>query len=70
MANQIPEYKSPMNRHGISSNNHIMKWEIAKELGSVVNEITFPADVKLKRKSEQEKINGWESEKQSTCHSE
>ena len=38
--------------------------EIAKELGSVANEITIPVDIKLKRKSEQEKTNGWESDKQ------
>ena len=35
--------------------------EIVQELGSVANEITIPVDVKLKRKSEQEKTNGWES---------
>ena len=44
--------------------------EIARELDSVVNEITVPVDIKLKRKSGQEKTNGWESGKQSTCHSE
>ena len=44
--------------------------EIAKELGSVANEITIPADVQLKRKSEQEKTNGKEIDKQLTCHSE
>ena len=44
--------------------------EIAKELGSVANEITIVVDIELKRKSEQEKTNGWESDKQSKCHSE
>ena len=42
----------------------------AKELGSVANEIIIQVDVKLKRKSEQEKTNGWENDKQLTGHSE
>ena len=44
--------------------------EIAKELDSVANVITVPVDVKLKRKSEQEKPNGQVSNKQLTSHSE
>ena len=44
--------------------------EIAKELGPVANEITIPVDVKLKRKSEQEKTDGWESNKQLRGHPE
>ena len=58
---------------GISSNNQIKKWKlkgIEKEPGSAANEITIPIDIKLKRKSEQDKTNGWESDKQLTCHSE
>ena len=43
--------------------------EIAKELSSVANQITIPVDMKLKRKSEQERRNGEESDKQLTCHS-
>ena len=38
--------------------------EIARELDSVANEIAVPVDIKLKRKSEQEKTNGWDSNKQ------
>ena len=38
-----------------------------KETDSVANEITIPADVMLKRKSEQEKTNEQESDKQLTC---
>ena len=33
--------------------------EIAKELGSVANEINVPVDMR-KGKNENEKINGWE----------
>ena len=44
--------------------------EIAKEMGSVANEITIPADIKVKRKSEQEKTNEQKSDKQSAFHSE
>ena len=44
--------------------------EIAKELGSVANEITIPVEIKIKWKSEQEKTNGWENDKQLSCHSE
>ena len=43
--------------------------EIAKELGSVANETTVPVNVKMKRKSEQEKTNRLDDE-QLTCHSE
>ena len=43
---------------------------MARDLDSVASEITVSVDVKLKRISEQEGKNGWESDQQSTCHSE
>ena len=53
-----------------SSNYHIRKTEIAKELGSVANQITVQVDLMRKGKNEHEKINGWENGKHVTCHSE
>ena len=44
--------------------------EIAKELGSVANEITVLVDVTRKWKNEHKKINGWENDKHVRCHSE
>ena len=44
--------------------------QIAKELGSVANELTIPADVRRKGKNDHEKINVWENGKHVTCHSE
>ena len=44
--------------------------EIAKELGSVANELTIPVDVRRKVKNELVKINGWENGKQVAYYSE
>ena len=44
--------------------------EIAKELGSVANELTIPDDIRRKGKNEHVKIIGWENDKQVGCHSE